>query len=130
MKRHPTRLGRCSVQLSLSFSLQICFQMLQSVIYRGIRLPKHCLKDFHFLSRTFADLPNIRGDGQKTPAKPPNSSPVQQNADSPSSVEQQNDGPSSPAVRSPEPVLPGIRLFLFTFLQLPSKLSAGNYFSS
>jgi len=84
--------------------------MLQSVIYRGIRLQKHYLKDLHFLSRTFADLPNIRGDGQKskTPAKPPDFSPAQQK-DSPSSVEQQSDGPSSPAVRSPEPVLPDIR---------------------
>lgn len=82
--------------------------MLQSVICRGVRLQKLCLKDLHFLSRTFADLPNIRRDEQKTPAKPPDSSPVQQR-DDPSSVEQQNDGPSSPAVKSPEPVLPGIR---------------------
>ena len=58
----------------------VCLQMLQSVIYRGVRLQKLSLKDLHFLSRTFADLPNIRGDGQnsKTIAKPPDTSPVQQ----------------------------------------------------
>ena len=82
------RLWHCSSGLSDTSKWQIftnliktvCFQMLQSVIYRGIRLQKHYLKDLHFLSRTFADLPNIRGDGQKskTPAKPPDFSPAQQ----------------------------------------------------
>ena len=52
--------------------------MLQSVIYRGILLPRIRLKDLHFLSRTFADLPNIRGDQPKTPAKPPDLSPAQE----------------------------------------------------
>jgi len=82
--------------------------MLQSVIYRGILLPRLRLKDLHCLSRTFADLPNIRGDQPKTAAKPPDSSPAQQK-DGSSSVDQQSDSPSSPAIRSPEPVLPDIR---------------------
>ena len=92
-------------------------------------MTKLCFKDLHFLSRTFADLPNVRGDSQTSktpgrPSKPPDLSPVQQkgkishncrfkyllwHTDGPSSVEQQSDGSSSPVVRPPEPVLPDIR---------------------
>ena len=94
-----------------------------------IGLTKLCFKDLYFLSRTFADLPNVRGDSQKSktpgrPSKPPDLSPAQQkgkishncrfkyllwHTDGPSSVEQQSDGSSSPVVRPPEPVLPDIR---------------------
>jgi len=87
--------------------------MLQSIVFHRVRLTKLCFKDLRFLSRTFADLPNIRGDAQQPnsptrPAKPPDFSPVQQNGGK-SSLEQQNSGPSSPVVRPPEPVLPDIR---------------------
>ena len=62
----------------------IFFQMLQSIVFHRVRLTKFCFKDLHLLSRTFADLPNIRGDAQQPnsptrPAKPPDFSPVQQN---------------------------------------------------
>ena len=108
--------------------------MLQSVMCRRIGLTKIgltklCFKDLYFLSRTFSDLPNVRGDSQKSktpgrPSKPPDFSPAQQkgkishncrfkyllwHTDGPSSVEQQSDGSSSPVVRPPEPVLPDIR---------------------
>ena len=58
--------------------------MLKSIVFQRVRLTKLCLKDLHFLPRTFADLPNIRGDAQQPntpsrPAKPPDFSPVQQN---------------------------------------------------
>ena len=58
--------------------------MLQSIVFQRVRLTKLCFKDLHFLSRTFADLPNIRGNAQQPnsptrPAKPPDFLPVQQN---------------------------------------------------